>query len=299
MSAHASTFKAAATATDGDAEQAEQASKFLTCVDGRPRTYGCSIIRQTHRACDLEGLDLGRLTEVAVGPADAAARGKLAILGRDDASVFQTAPGATPELVWCGHATSPLALLLAHRTGRNTGFIELIGPGRRMARVSFSTAGRTVSQAWTLPAPSYVESRWCDRAVLHMNALNSYAVVLGPLPEGVTPEAARRQLVGSELGAKLAVITKRPNEPAHVHFYNAGGAHGALPMTGAGTISILTRLSSSLADFIPQGMITYQTKSGPVTTPLPNIRIEADGLVTISMPTVEVRLSPFLLGSRK
>lgn len=275
------------------------AQSFLTVVGGSPRTAGCSLVRPTYRACDLEGLDLVRLTDIAVGPTDAAARGKLAILGRDDAGVFQTAPGTTPELVWCGHATSALALRMAYQTGSRAGTIKLAGPGQRTVRVSFATVGCTVSQSWTLPAPSYSEDRWCDRTVLRMDGLNPYAVILGPLPEGVTPEAARRQLVGSDLGAKLAVVIKRRPRPASVQFFNAGGVHGGLPMTGAGTISILARLSSLLADFVPDRMITYQTAGGPVTTLLPDIRIQVDGSVAITMPTVEVKLSPILLGGEQ
>jgi hypothetical protein len=279
-----------------DDRPAGRACTFLTRVDGRPRTFGCSIVRPKHRASELDGLDLARLAAAAVGPADAAARGKVAILGRDDACVLQTAPGTAPVLVWCGHATSALALQSAIRKDSKAGVIRLVGPGRRTARVSFSTAGRRVSQTWRLPAPSYAEDRWRERIVLRMDALNPYAIVLGPLPAGVTPEGARRELVGSALGAKLAIVAKRPTGPAEVTFHNAGGTHGAAPMTGLATLAILSGLSSSLADFVLDRTITYQSQSGPVTTSLPDIRIEADGSVAISMPSVEVRLSPILLG---
>ena len=295
MSTPMSMPSAGAAVTGCDAEQVEYACTFLTHVGGCARTTGLAAYRPTRGAHDLEGLDFDFLGEAAAAQADAAAHGKVAHAGRDGVLVLQTMPRAALEVVWCGNATAAVALM----SRRKSGCIGLCGPAGKSAFVSFSTMGATVEQFWTLPSPVYIEERWCGRIVLRCDALNPYAVIFGSLPQGMTPEEARRQLVGPELGTKLAIVTTRPTGQAQVSFHNAGGAHGAAPMTGVATLAILARLSPLMARFIPDGTVTYETKGGPVTTLLPDMRIEANGSVTITMPTVGVRLSPVLLGGVK
>lgn len=269
-----------------------RAQSFLTHVDGCPRTFGCVIDRPTHSACDLQGLDLTWLTSLATGRADTAARGKLAIVGRDGASVYQTAEGATPVLVWCGHATSALAML----AGGGSGVMRLHGPEGRNIGVFYSATASTVAQSWALQAPVWSEKGWNGLSVLQCDALNPYSIILGSLPKGVTPEAARRQLAGPDLGSKLAIVSGNSVGPAKVAFHNSTGVHGAAPMTGLATLSLLVRLSPPMASAIPGSIVTYDTRDGPVTAELPNIRTGTDGSMSIAMPVVDVSLSALMLG---
>lgn len=265
---------------------------FITYVDGSPRTFGCVIRRLARSSCDLYGLDLALLTDLAIGRANTAAWGKIAIIGNDGFAVFQITPGAAPALVWCGHATSAMAFL----TGEKKGLAFLHGPGARKICVSFSTIGNIVSQTWTLQAPVCIEQRWRDRTVLRCTALNDYAVVLDSLPDNVSPQQARQELAGSGLEAKLAVVTRPSVGHATVRFYNSSGLHGAAPMTGLATLAILARFSTSISNLLFEEMISFYTKYGPRFAPLPEVT-ESKDLITVKMPTADVMLYPF--GARR
>jgi hypothetical protein len=237
----------------------------------------------------LTDLDFMECTSAAAGQGDCAAHGKIVHIGRNGATVLQTSPEAAPEVVWCGNAAAAVGLLWKDKSG----YVKLYGPAGKSALVSFSTTGTMVNQDWILPPPECTEDAWRGRAVLRCAALNDYAVVLDSLPDDVNPEQARRALVGPGLGAKLAVVVRPPDGAAHVAFYNADGTHGAAPMTGLATLAIIARFSPLMASFISDGTVTYQTKAGSITAPLPTVYVEPGGSMTIPMPTVEVLLSPF------
>jgi hypothetical protein len=265
-----------------------RAHTFLTRVERETRTVGIVLQRPERCARDFAGLNFAWLTEIATGSVDATARGKVAHVGADGAIVLQTMPGATPKVVRCGNATAAVALL----SGNRRGSFVLHGPDARCILVSFVVSNRQVSQSWRFSPTACAEIAWHGRTVLRCNLLNNYAVVHGPLPAGTTPEMARRELAGADLGAKLAVLTKSSAGPVEVAFYNAGGAHGSLPQTGIATIGLLRKLSSSIAALVASGTVAYRTKSGLVTAPLPEIHVEADGSVAVQMPAVEVVTTP-------
>ena len=112
----------------------------------------------------------------------------------------------------------------------------------------------------------------------------------GPLPAGVTPEQARQALVGETLSAKLAVVQRSPTG-AFVSFFNAGGAHGAAPLTGLVTLAIATRRSPWAADVFAEGKLSYRTKAGVVSEQLLAVVGHADGAISVAMPEVIVRLT--------
>jgi hypothetical protein len=262
--------------------------RFETRVGGDLRTCGIAVAQVDRLATDFGGLDLEKLGRAAIGRDGASACGKIVIVGRDGALVLQARPAAVPELVWCGNAAAPIGVLPTSN-GRD---VKLLGPAGQSAVCSFSTAGGEVHQFWTIASPTVSEDQWRGRTVLRCRALNDYAVVLDSLPPDVTPEEARRALVGTAAGAKLAVIARQCDGPPSVAFYNACGPHGAAPMTGLATLAIMAH-SSSLASLVID-RVSFVTKSGTVVVPLPAVDINPGGSVTVSMPAVDVVLSPTL-----
>jgi hypothetical protein len=267
-----------------------QSCTFQTNVGGDLRTCGVVIGRPGNSSVDLSGLDLDLIAVAAAGVPEAAAKGKLVVVGADGVAVFQTKPNAEPELAWCGNGTAALPLFLGHPRAA----FQLSGPGGKCVRVVQNSAAGLVKQVWTLPAFSVVELDWLNCLVVRCNGLNPYAVVWGPLPEGVTPEEARRALVGTGLSAKLVVVSPSATGAPHATFYNAHGRHGAAPTTGVATLAILARLSEKFGGLLAGGIVTYDTKAGRVGVPLPDILIGNAGAISVVMPAVDVRLLPLL-----
>jgi len=268
------------------------AFNFETWVGDDLRTCGVVVGRPGRRAIDLHGLDLNLLTAAAAGSPDAAAKGKLVLLGDNGVAVFQTKPGARPELAWCGNGSAAVALVL----GRGRADFDAFGPEGKVIRVAQTLAGASVQQAWTLRDFSMVEVGWLGRPAVRCSGLNTYAVVVGPLPAGVTPDEARRAIAGPGLGAKLVVVMPSATGVPHVAFHNAHGRHGAAPTTGVATLAILARRSPLVGGVISGGAVTYDTKAGTTEAPLPDILIEPAGTISVVMPSVDVQLSPLLEG---
>jgi hypothetical protein len=268
------------------------AFSFQTWVDDDLRTCGVVVIRPGRCAIDLEGLNLNLLATAAAGAREAAARGKVVLLGDDGVAVFQTKPGAQPELAWCGNGSATVALAL----GRRRALFDVFGPEGKVVRVVQNLAGSSVQQAWTLLDFSIAEANWLGRPAIRCSGLNTYAVVVGPLPAGVSPDEARRALAGLGLTAKLVVVTPSATGVPHVAFHNAHGLHGAAPATGVATLAILARRSRVVGDVISGGAVTYDTKAGTVKAPLPDILIEPAGAISVVMPSVDVQLSPLIEG---
>lgn len=269
------------------------ARTFVTNVGGDLRTCGVVVVRPDHDAVDLDGLDLASLAIVADGVPDAAARGKLVIIGKDGVAVFQTKPGLRPELVWCGNGSAAVPLV---SKSPETAF-DLFGPQGTVVSVTQTLTGSSVEQIWTLPEFNLVEVDWRGRRALRCEGLNRYAVVLGPLPDGVTPQDARYALAGSGLREKLAIITPSTRGIPHVAFHNAHGLHGAAPASGVATLAVLARLTPFIGDHFSAGSLTYDTKAGRVEVPLPDILFEPSGAISVVMPKVDVHLSALADGS--
>jgi hypothetical protein len=271
-----------------------QSCTFQTDVGGDLRTCGVVIGRPGNSALNLNGLDLDLLAVAAAGVPEAAARGKLVVLGEDGVAVFQTKPNVEPELAWCGNGTASVPLFL----GCPRAAFHLSGPGGKGVRVVQTLIGGSVKQVWTLRAFGIVEADWLDCLVARCDGLNPYAVVRGPLPDGVAPEEARRALVGTGLNTKLVVVSPSATGAPHVAFHNAHGLHGAAPTTGVATLAILGRLSARFGALLAGGSVKYDTKVGRIEVPLPDIQIENAGAISVMMPAVEIRLLPFSEGGR-
>ena len=263
---------------------------FETWVGDDLRTCGVVVGRPGRHAIDLGGLDLNLLTAAAAGVPDAAARGKLVLLGDDGVAVFQTKPGAHPELAWCGNGSATVALVL----GRRRAAFDVFGPDGKVVGVVQTLAGTSVKQAWTLSDFSIAEANWLGRPAIRCSGLNTYAVVVGPLPAGVTPDEARCAVAGPGLTAKLVVVTPTATGVPHVAFHNAHGLHGAAPTTGVATLAILARRSRLVGGVISGGAVIYDTKAGTVEAPLPDILMEPAGAISVVMPSVDVKLSPLI-----
>jgi hypothetical protein len=266
------------------------AFSFETRVDDDLRTCGVVVDRPGRCAIDLDGLNFNLLTAAAAGTPEAAARGKVVLVGGDGVAVFQTKPGANPELAWCGNGSATVALVL----GRRRAAFDVFGPDGKVVRVDQTLVGASVRQAWTLSDFSIAEANWLGRPAIRCSGLNTYAVVVGPLPTGVTPDEARRALAGPGLTAKLMVVTPSATGVPHVAFHNAHGLHGAAPTTGVATLAILARRSRLVGGVISGGAVIYDSKAGTVEAPLPNILIEPAGAISVVMPSVDVKLSPLI-----
>lgn len=264
---------------------------FATWVGNDLRTCGVVIHRPAHQAANLDDLDLDSFARAAAGRDGASARGKVVLVGWDGALVLQTSPVASPEPVACGNGIAAVAQLPGF--GRTP--IKVFGRSGKVFEATLISRGSSVAQTWTMASPTYCEDSWRGRSVLRLDVLNPYAILEGPIPAGVTPEQARQTLVGEQLSAKLAVVEPSPTG-ALVSFYNAGGAHGAAPMTGLVTLAIAARLSPWAANVFTDGKTSYRTKAGLVTEPLLAVSGEVGGPVSVSMPTVWVRLSPVAAG---
>jgi hypothetical protein len=261
--------------------------RFSTFLQGLLRTCGLVLTRPGRRAADLSGLDVAALTALAAGVPGAPAGGKLLMIGSDGGAVFQTKPGLAPELVFCANGAP--AFLMAQDTARAT--FDMFGPAGKVVRVAQRRRGPGIAQTWALPGFEFSEHGWRGRRVLKTDALNSYAVLLEGLPPGIDPHQARRELVGDALTAKLAVITTGAAGGAQVAFYNAHGRHGAAPATGLAVIAVLSERSPPVARALSGGLLTYVTSAGPFSAPLLGVEASRNGAVTVTMPTVETRLT--------
>lgn len=256
-------------------------------VDGDLRTSGIAVCRPRRRATDLKGLDLAQLTAAAAWQPEAAATGKLLVLGQDGAAVFQTKSGRRPELAWCGNITAAVARLL----GADRVAFSVFGPGGGIIDVVQTRDDARVEQAWAAPALQVRHVRWRGLSALISEGLNTYAVVIGEIPAGVSLEQARHELVGDRLSAKLAVVSPRGGEAPMVVFFNGHGRHGAAPATGMAQLSMLGRISPALGHLLKGGLVTFVTKSGPQTVALPKALTMGEGVLTILMPPVDVEIS--------
>jgi hypothetical protein len=243
-------------------------ASFTTCSGGRPHT--CGVVAD-YRDSDLEisQLDFAALTDAAYRP-DAAAFGKIAVLRRNGIAVYQADARGGIAPAFCGNATAAALCLL-----RGDGESESTVFGANAEyKVKASVNGRNVAQTWIVPESQVEERTWRGCRVLVLETLNHYALIAGPLPDGIDAETARRELLGTGLAAKLAVVSAN-----NLEFHNANGRHGAAPQTGLASIALAVRAVPWFADLV----------AGART--LPTVSESNDGRLAITMPAVAVDLS--------
>ena len=246
---------------------------FTTYVGERPHTCGVVVDRRS-TADDLSSLDFAALAFAAHRP-DAIAFGKVAVIRKNGISVTQTNLLGVSAQAFCGNATAAaLTALCKEGVCRTT-----VSAGDKSYEVRAEVKAGSVTQNWLLPPTRVVERSWRERRVLLVDMLNPYALIIGTLPDGISAEAARRELLGDSLAAKLAVISHHT-----IEFYNANGRHGGAPQTGIASMALATRVVPWFAE---------QMLGAPS---LPAIKETKDGRLAIAMPRVTVELSALALG---
>jgi len=158
-------------------------------------------------------------------------------------------------------------------------------------QISARAVGDKVTQRWIVPSVASEARNWRGMRVLLLPTLNDYAIVLGRLPLDVSAQMARDELLGSAEAGKLAVVCETPSGPV-VEFYNGNGRHGAVPQTGAATISLAIRSNPCLGHYFPNGRLTYLTKKGRRKAQLPAVSDTKCGRLAVEMPPISVRLDP-------
>jgi hypothetical protein len=262
--------------------------RFSTQVGGDLRTEGVVIDRPDRSALDLAGLDTLQLFLAATSQRNAAASGKLVLIGRDGVAVYQLTHADAPALVHCGQAT----LAVASVVKRMRHAFNLFGPEGQHVRVVQYQEGCYTRQWWQIGDVPVRLCWWRDLPVAFCSVLNEYAVIVGALPKGVSSADARRELFGADrLTCKLAVVTPGDSGVPHVAVETAAGAHGAIPATCAATLAILACRTAIFATVLSRGTISHPSKSGGVVLALPRVSEAAAGSLMIDMPSAHVLLS--------
>lgn len=247
-------------------------SSFTTSFGDRAHT--CGVVADWRDSnLEISQSEFAALAEAAYRPG-AAAFGKIAVLRRDGIAVYQADTKQRVAPAFCGNATAA-ALLLLCANGESRSVV-LAADARY--EVNARVDGRTVAQTWLVPDAQVEQRTWRGHRVLILETLNRYALVVGPLPDGVDAETARRELLGDNIAAKLAVVSASSVAPA-LAFYNANGRHGAAPQTGLATVALAVRAVPWFAGFFA------------VEHALPAVSKTNDGRLAITMPTVAVDLS--------
>ncbi len=256
-------------------------ASFVTRHDNRPHTCGIVVDGR-----DGEGAfsDYAALSRAAHAPG-AAAYGKVAIIRRDGIAAFQVGKGKALAPAFCGNATAAALLFL---TGGREAQTRVIGAGAQH-EVHARIDGQQVDQTWLLDEGGVEERTWEGRRVVVLSTLNPYALIVGGLPDGVGADAARRQLLGPGLTAKLAVVDGDGEAPI-VDFYNANGRHGGVPQTGLASIALAARRVAWFAALFPGRRALHRTHAGLVPRDVPEAEATADGRIAIAMPRVAVDL---------
>ncbi|MFA6116364.1 MAG: hypothetical protein WC729_20375 [Sphingomonas sp.] len=259
--------------------------EFQTFMHGRPRTCGVVLdIRDTVRA--PERAEIGALCARSMHNPAATASGKIALLAADGIHVFQADARQSVRRVWCGNAVAAALAVEASAAAR----LEVHGPAGRRCTVESRCSGPSIQQTWTFEgSPRIIDREWRGLRVAIVGFLNRYAIVEGPLPDGVTPSEARLELVGASLDAKLAVVD--PGRTDVVSFHNAAGEHGAAPLTGLATLGLARLRCSWLAMLLARGSIRHLEGGRRHTQALPRILTSPQGCLRIVMPGLEVALN--------
>lgn len=265
------------------------AYRFLTHDRGYPLTFGLVFDRREHDAARATA-GLEQFAEAANSHPGACAWGKIAVLASDGIHTFQATADGQVLPVFCGNST---AAAIARLAGEGDVRTRLHGPSPLPYEVNAHAGDAGVRQAWTLP-PGLVEERmWRGRQVICARAFNDYAIVIGDLPDGLSAEEARRELLGCLHAGKLAIVAGAKGSMV-VEFHNANGRHGAVPQTGAATIALAARTTVALADCFPDNRLTYLTGEGLRSAALPAIVPVGEGTMALEMPRIAVKLAPHI-----
>lgn len=235
-------------------------------------------------------MDLRDLALLAGRNAASCAYGKVVVIGRHGISTFQATPDGATAPVFCGNSTAAAIGYLGGGKHRTMVYGVADGPYEVSARIY----GATIAQIWLVPAASPEERSWRGCRVVFLPALNDYALVFGELPAGVSPEAARCELLGPDPACKLAIVSGSGPD-AVVEFHNSNGRHGGAPQTGLATIALATRSVPWLKDLFADGFVTYPSQAGPRQAGLPATSPAAGGRIAVEMPTVAVELVPLAM----
>ena len=100
---------------------------------------------------------------------------------------------------------------------------------------------------------------------------------------------ARRELLGTALGGKLAILDHRAGMPI-VEFYNSNGRHGAVPQTGLATIALAARSTGELNAWFADGNLVYRSGGHVLKTRLPEVSDTPCGRLSIAIPRISVSL---------
>jgi hypothetical protein len=219
----------------------------------------------------------------------ACAYGKIVVIEDHGIRTYQASAGGEAVPVFCGNSTAAALACLGDGDIRTS----VHGPTAAPYAVAARIDGDTVAQSWTIP-PWRVEQRsWRGCVVLLLACLNRYAIVLGRLPDGEDPEAARRELLGATPAGKLAVIVAGEAEPI-VEFYNSNGRHGGAPLTGVLTLALAAHSLPWLSRHFPDGWLAYGDAEARRRIRLPRVAPGACGRAAIDMPQISVRFAPLL-----
>lgn len=264
-------------------------STFLTHDGGRPLTFGV-IADRRHEHVDPRTMDLRDMALLAGRNADACAYGKVVVIGRRGIFTFQATPDGGTAPVFCGNSTAAAIGCVGGGAQRT----KVHGVANSPYEVSARIDGGAIAQTWMVPAAAPEERVWRGCRVVFLPALNDYALVFGDLPAGVSPEAARRELLGADPACKLAIVGGSGPD-AVVEFHNSNGRHGGAPQTGLATIALATRSVPWLEGFFATGVVTYPSQTGPRQARLPVTSPAAGGRIAVEMPTVSVDLVPLAM----
>ncbi len=263
--------------------------RFLTHEGGQPLTFGLIVDRRADSSA-IAAQGLGELADSANRHPDACAFGKIAVLTREGIFTFQALSEGETVPVFCGNSTAAAIKCLSDSSEIHAALHGMAGISyRARARIE----GNTVTQTWTLPREAAEKLEWRGCRVLRLRTLNDYAIVLGRLPEGVDPNAARIELLGPCAAGKLAIVDLSVDGPI-VEFHNSNGMHGAVPQTGLATIALAARSTGWLRDIFSNGRIRYRTRTGPRQMSMPGIAQDASGGLALSMRGIAVSLTPLI-----
>lgn len=262
---------------------------FETRRGGRLRTFGVLVYQLMRRADEISATEASAFANVALARPEAAARGKIAVLGADGLLVLQADAkgGLNPAL--CGNATAAAILALRQTSGQ----IKLAAAGANRVDVEFECSGSKVRQGWLVPAMTATEFTWRGHYCVRVRGLNDYTIVTGGLPVGLTHQTCRLHLATGNPNAKFAVLGSGDDQD-YVEFYNSSGRHGAAPMTGLASLAVAAHALPRFAARLGGSQVSYMTMGGLEICTLPSIGVAGDGRLRIALPEVDVSLTPML-----
>lgn len=260
---------------------------FETRRHGAVRTFGVILRRLPNAPLALRPREADTCARLALARTDAAARGKVALLGRAEVCVLQAGLRGALRPALCGNAVAASALALDVPEGR----LRITTNDARDLAVEFHRASNTINQSWLVPGMSVEEFTWRGRLCFRVSGLNSYTLMTGGLPVGITAETCWMQTAMGQPNAKFAVFGQDAGQN-HVAFYNVSGRHGAAPMTGLASVAIAARASRRFAAILGGQEVTYQAAGGIETVALPEIGHAMDGRLRIDLPRVDAFVTP-------